>query len=124
MHAHAETESQTVHPKTQDHEANNHHINNATPLLIAEVVAIERDARLANVCGRRRCLVEQPDAVAWRELYQVVDEEGHVENVLRVCAQTSISPRKVFVCCAFTAAANKRPMPRREPRVCNGRSAI
>jgi transposase len=33
----------------------------------------------------RATLVEQPDAIAWRELYQVVDEEGNLENVLRVC---------------------------------------
>ena len=39
----------------------------------------------------RATLVEQPDAVAWRELYQVVDEDGHVENVLRVCADEHLS---------------------------------
>ena len=36
-------------------------------------------------------MVEQPDAVAWRELYQVVDEEGNLENVLRVCTDEHLT---------------------------------
>jgi len=39
----------------------------------------------------RATLVEQPDAVAWRELYQVVDEEGNLENVLRVCTDEHLT---------------------------------
>jgi hypothetical protein len=39
----------------------------------------------------RATLVERPDAVAWRELYQVVDEEGNLENVLRVCTDEHLT---------------------------------
>jgi hypothetical protein len=39
----------------------------------------------------RASLVEQPDAITWRELYQVVDEDGHVENVLRVCTDEHLT---------------------------------
>ena len=41
-----------------------------------------------------------------------------------VFARTSISRRKVLVCCGFTAAANRRRTPRRGRLDCNGRSAI